>query len=662
MNASVFSPKHIQRTDEQTAIQTANAKFIIIEANAGAAKTTTLALRIAESLDHGTPPEKILALTYTDPACEAMRAALKKIGVRHELARRVRVGTFEAFARAVLRRLEGSIPPLLLSDEALKPHALRALHTVEGNAEERWPEELVFPGAGDALVIEFLRQALHLKGTMQLEVELDGRGITPETADSLGRNYALLKTFRAFENARRRGGDDHPLFRGPADATYDLAQLIWNDLLEPKAPGWPVDIRTVVVDEMHDMNHSMYVLLDHILATNQQAFFCGAGDRDQVIHQTAGADVRFMGEALGRDGRRKLTRLPLTGSYRFGPALAKAIGRFAGKPYTSQAGVDTVVALSPYREPAECDAAMVEAVRRHAQSRRKMSELAVLLRHAHQSVALENTLLREGIPYTTSGFDSYLLRPEILLVRGLLAVATNDFSSVADPETRRRIIEAFVFFGDVRIEVGGADPEAQAGLLAEACRAVEENPAILPAFFENQVLRNAVPEVRRRLQAAVTVAREQPGPALLERFLGALQLRALASRVVVGAAPLHAVEHHLAGLQRSASSHESAQAFFLSLNEAECRQRELRGTDSILLASIESVKGLEFEQVLMPYLRRGSFPDPAEPACDENNLFYVGATRARQQLTLYPHQDFPSPFIAACGLVSTTAAAPQRRG
>ena len=111
MNAPVFSPKHIQRTDEQTAIQTASAKFIIIEANAGAAKTTTLALRIAESLDHGTPPEKILALTYTEPACEAMRAALRKIGVRHELARRVRIGTFEAFARAVLRRLEGSVPP-----------------------------------------------------------------------------------------------------------------------------------------------------------------------------------------------------------------------------------------------------------------------------------------------------------------------------------------------------------------------------------------------------------------------------------------------------------------------------------------------------------------------------------------------------------------------
>ena len=66
--------------------------------------------------------------------------------------------------------------------------------------------------------------------------------------------------------------------------------------------------------------------------------------------------------------------------------------------------------------------------------------------------------------------------------------------------------------------------------------------------------------------------------------------------------------------------------------------------------------------MLMPYLRRGSFPDPAEPACDENNLFYVGATRARQQLTLYPNQDFPSPFIAACGLGSTPAAAPQRRG
>jgi DNA helicase-2/ATP-dependent DNA helicase PcrA len=647
-----FTPRHIERTDEQAAIQGTTAKFIIVEANAGAAKTTTLALRIAESLDFGTPPEKILALTYTEPACDALRAALKKIGVRFELARRVRIGTFESFAIAVLKRLEGGIVPSLLTEEALRPHVLQAFDNVASNTEERWPEDLVFPGAGDALVIDFLQQSLQLKGTMQLETELEG-GITPESADSLGRNYALLKAFRSFENARRRGGDDHPLFRAPADATYDLACLIHNDLLEAGAPGWPTDVRTVVVDEMHDMNQSMYVLLNHILITNSQAFFCGAGDRDQVIHQTAGADVRFMADALGNEGRRKLTRFPLTASYRFGPTLARHMGRFAAKPYASFANHPTVVSAWGYASDAACDTLIMKAIREHAEAGHKMSELAVLLRHPYQSVSLENALLQAAVPYTVSGFDSYLLRPEILLVRGLLAVATNDFAHVAEPDTRRRIIEAFVLFGNVNIQVGRNEDTDQTALLAEASRAVEENPDILPTFFENQVLRNAAPDVKRRLEAAVAEA-QKPGHAVLERLLAALQLRTLASRVMVGAAPLRALAHHLEGLQRSAASHTSADAFFKSLNEAEQRQRELRRSDSLRLSSIEAVKGLEFDHVVIPHLARSVFPDAAATDSDENHLFYVGATRARHRLTLCVSASAPSPFVEACGLSVTT--------
>jgi len=44
-----FQPKGIVPTDEQLAIQLARRKHVIIEANAGAAKTTTLALRLAQA-------------------------------------------------------------------------------------------------------------------------------------------------------------------------------------------------------------------------------------------------------------------------------------------------------------------------------------------------------------------------------------------------------------------------------------------------------------------------------------------------------------------------------------------------------------------------------------------------------------------------------------
>ena len=48
-----FTAKRITPTPQQLAVQTASAQTLLIEANAGAAKTTTLALRMAEGWARG---------------------------------------------------------------------------------------------------------------------------------------------------------------------------------------------------------------------------------------------------------------------------------------------------------------------------------------------------------------------------------------------------------------------------------------------------------------------------------------------------------------------------------------------------------------------------------------------------------------------------------
>ena len=52
-NAPAFAAKGITPTAEQLAVQTASAPTLLIEANAGAAKTTTLALRMADGAAKG---------------------------------------------------------------------------------------------------------------------------------------------------------------------------------------------------------------------------------------------------------------------------------------------------------------------------------------------------------------------------------------------------------------------------------------------------------------------------------------------------------------------------------------------------------------------------------------------------------------------------------
>ena len=643
-----FTAQNIVPTAEQVAIQTATENTIIIEANAGAAKTTTLALRMAESWTRGVQPADCLALTYTDEAREALGLALVKIGVPTPVARQFGIDTFESFARRVLRELDGEAVPLKADAEALKSVVWEAIEAVAGDESERWRDDLVIPSMGDNATIEaFLRVNRNLKGRMRLDLDESGSATTPDFAAAIGCDYTLLKVFKAYERIRRGGHPDHPVFRGPFDATYDLARLILDDDVPDTLSTWPARVKMLMVDEMHDMNQAMFLILSKLLGTHR--FFCGVGDVDQVIYSAAGAEARFLGDEIARTNARQIRRYALTASFRYDASLARAVSRFKQKKCVSSSDHATALQTQPYDDEGgqSCEALLIEEIRGGRVARRKHPTFAVLLRHADQSVALENALLAADIAYTTRGFDSYLLRPEILLIRGLLAVAADRFTSIDDPQTRRRVVEAFVFFCDVRIASAGLEHLTQRELVERAVVGVTANPLILSSFFDNQVLRGVEPSVARRLRAAVHIARTETGAHLLDKVVDALRMDLLAASVFVEQARRDEVQGNLHELRHSAKRFSTPAAFFQSLNDAEVKQRQLRASASgVMLADVASVKGLEFDHVALPYLKQGEFPGPRGTPLEEENLFYVGMTRARKSLSLYAHREQPSAFVA----------------
>lgn len=668
-----FVPAGIAPTDEQLRIQCATARTMVIEAHAGAAKTTTLALRIAESWQRGVQPAHILALTYTATACAALREALRRLGMPVAVVRQLRIRTFDEFAAGVLERVEGLRVPAIESPEELKPRVWEAIDRVSRDPDERWPEDLDFPSPGDsAAVEEFLQAMLRIKGSLQLQAFPPEGDIDPGYAADLGTRYMVLRTLRAYERIRRGGHPDHPRFRGPYDATYDLARL--DDPEGGDEAGfadaddcWPRDVRVLAVDEMHDLNRAMYRILRRLMSTNR-CFFCGVGDVDQVIHAQAGADAAFMRDRFDADAEFPVVRYPLGTSFRFGPALARAASRFKRKRVVAGAVHKTAVEVLRYRDAGEapgaggdaadcpdCESQVVAlaAGARPAGGRKRIG-LAVLLRHPHQSVLLENALLDAGIAYRVHGFDSYLLRPEVLLVRGLLAIALRDFGALQGRrDTVARIVEAFVFFCDVRFPSPPDEDEVpQRALLDRAVRDIADNTENLFHFLENQVLRQADPAVARRLRAAVAVARQDRGAGLLDRFIDALDIGWIAARVLVRRDRRMQAVRNIDGLRRAGRAFSSAAALFARLNGAETLQDAADGAaaGAVVLAPIAAVKGLEFDRVALPYLRAGEFPAAEEAAGAsgdaEDNLFYVAITRARAQLVLLAHADAPSPFVA----------------
>lgn len=665
-----FVPDTIAPSDEQLAIQRSREKFVIVEARAGAAKTTTLALRIGQALVREAPPPSLLVLTYTEPAVTAMRDALRKVGVAPGVRSKIRVCTFEDFAAQALKKHEGTDVPVLATAEQLKPYVLTAIDQVLNNPDERYHDDILIPGSGDAVVEAHLNDFYRLKGTLQLLIEGADRQLTPALAHELGLDYGMLRVFEAYEHERRGGNPDHPRFRAPGDATFDLARLLLSEFERDLIlPVLQQQVYLLALDEMHDTNRAMFTVLRGLLAANPRTAFIGVGDRDQVLHEVAGADAQFMSETFDLEIHRA-RRYPLSASYRFGSGLAKAAGKIAGKPYRSLARHKTQIdALGfPDRDQACAFIAQAALARTGLQPKASMAEFAVLLRHGHQSIGIENQLLANGIPYETRGFQSYLWRPEVLLVRALLAYASGDYSAIENPQTRREAARALLTFGGGVLEVGGRERTEQHELEREALQAVEENPRLLIPFFENQVLRNGSPLACRHMKAAVEVARGTPGPDLLRRFIRALDPRQLAARVLVRSAYVEQVTLNMKALMESASGHEHPLDFCAALNAFEqlrAARKKADGTargptakpvPALVLSSIEAAKGLEFQHVVMPFLNPHQFV-VSEKHIDDRNLFYVGITRAKHHLTLTWDSERPSQLLADAGISPADASA-----
>lgn len=657
-----FQPRGIAPTAEQRAIQLARRKHVLVEANAGAAKTTTLALRLAQALERGAGTDAIAVLTYTQEAATAFRQALERIGVAAPVRNRLRVQTFDDFCAARLREIEGCAVPLLPEPERLRPHVLQAITRVMDNPDERHRDEFAVEGTGEGMVEGLLDTFARLKGTMQLAIEAAERTPSPALAEELGLDYLAMRVYWAFEHLRRGGHPDHHAFRAPGDATYDLARLLLDDeasfidMPQPLAMG----LHLVLVDEMHDTNRAMFTVLKALLQHNPQTAFVGVGDRDQVIHAVAGADARFMAEAF--DGEIGVaTRFPLTATYRFGPRLARAAGLLAGKPYVSRSPGDTAVQVLACDRAHGVDSAGWH-VARIAQAREGLDgkaaagEMAVLLRRPHQSVALENQLLDHGVAYRTAGFDTYLMRPEVLFVRGLYAHARQAFAAIEHPDTRVRVLQALLLFTGSHVESQAELPADRQKDEMNAIRlvAASGDAQACAYFIENQVLRNARADARRPVEAALGILADhgQPGPAdaLLARFTEALMPQRLAARVMVRADDIEQVEANIRGLAASSAGFDDLDAFFRAMNEREVRQRGMRGKDCVLLSSIEAAKGLEFDHVLMPGLDQGSFATSGPRMADHRNLLYVGMTRARKRLTLLHDTQRPNAWLRHIGL------------
>lgn len=716
-----FVPGDFQPTAEQLDIQRCQNRYVIAMSAAGSGKSTTIALKVMENIRYGKDPRKILVLTFSREAAQVIRRIIAKLSNDTRLANAIKCAAFDDFCVEVLNSFRYERADHLSSVENVCAYVRKAAANIRKRADYRArPFEIALPEHNEQIA-EFVRNARLMKANL-LNPDLEEDKTLEDRAIRFGLPESFFYVYREVERIRGTGSyfDDRPAaWRSEFDATFDLARMLVETQGRIRMPKYEF----VAVDELQDMNPASYEVLKWLLDPSRESiegsiaaeilgpkpvFFIGAGDFDQIIHGWAGSNIRFMNEDFGAEWNRfSVVRLTLSSTYRHGPITAKMVSALMGDGserdrVRSGRSHRTEVRVERYADDGVAAGRLVAALSDFRKRGGRLDDTAIILRSAYQSIHVENALFEAGLNWRVEGMESYLLRPEVLVLRGIMAFALDDLTTIPGDEKFSKVISALVLWQQLewaheRVEgkylTGAAkDPgrhfqDFLQGVLLRPrtiydrhvarlswereqmeYEAVQKRIQALEGSGEteaaNELRRrrdyeantvDETPEARRNrllLAESIELIRSAPSdtPAhvLLEQVVGTLNMKNKARSLFVDPATVRMVCRSLEGFVQSAKRKEcSLREFANWLKDVDIALGKARPMNTLLLCTVEAAKGQEFEAVFLPFLEAGIFPARDADPHEERNRFYVAVTRVCDELTLLVPEDEQrvSPYV-----------------
>jgi len=594
---------------QQLAAVTAGEGPSLVIAGAGSGKTRTLVYRVAYLIDSGVDPSNILLLTFTrKSAQEMLQRAGELIGARSQ---RVCGGTFHSVANLLLRRYGRSIgvePGFTILDRSDAEDLIALMRAQLGLNEK----DKRFPRKGT--VMEMVSKSANTLRSLD-EIILDEFGHFADHMEDLGR---LQKAYQAAKRQKQLLDYD--------DLLVMLRELLLRD--ETARTTISRQYRYVLVDEYQDTNRLQAEVIRQLASTHNNVMI--VGDDSQSIYGFRGATFKnimefpalFPGTTMYKLEENYRSTQPILN-------LANCIIDEAAEKYTKRLFTRKIDGPLP---------SLVEAAGENTQSRFiaqkilelreegvPLSEVAVLFRSSFHSFDLEIELSRKGLPFIKRGGVKFI---ETAHVKDLLAhvrVIANPLDTVSwhrvlmlvegvGPKKAQDLLAALVKsdkpFQTLR-EVTGRSSQGLKNLantLESLAGAEDRRPAeqvnhvyeyYLPILKEQY---DDYPKRTRDLDHLHTIAEGYPG---VDEFLADLALEPPDGSAVDVDAPD-------------------------------------RDDERLVLSTIHSAKGLEWQCVFVIWVVDGRFPSVYSFIADdeleeERRLFYVAVTRAKRHLYLtYP--------------------------
>ncbi len=584
----------------------------LVIAGAGSGKTKVLTHKIAYEIANGVRPWNILAITFTNKAASEMKERIEKlIG---DAAKDLWMGTFHSICVKILRRYIDRV----------------GYKT----------DFVIFDTSDQKTLIKECIKALKVDDKLFTD-----RGVLTEISN--GKNEMLEPKAYGVKYAgdfrREKIAELYELYQQKLKENNaldfdDIINLTIKILTEnPDVLDYYTEkFQYVLVDEYQDTNKAQFMLVS--MLASKYGNITAVGDNDQGIYSFRGADIsnilNFERDFPGTKIIKLEQNYRCTGNIL---KAANAVIKHNENKYDKKLWTQNEEGKIPciYNGEDEYDEAryiveQIEHLKREEYY--KNSDFVVLYRMNAQSRAIEDILMREGLPYKVIGGLKFYERKEIKDIIAYLRLIHN----TADNLSLKRIIN---------------EPKRGIGKTSlDRVQEISENSGI-PMY---EIIKDAEKYELSRVYAysrefieQIEYLREQKDKIKISDLIketlnktGYTKALELENSVEAETRIENLEEFLTVAIEFEEQEADNTLAEFL---ENITLSSDIDGMedqeDSVTLMTLHSAKGLEFPVVFLVGMEEGIFPgykSIGEPQAleEERRLFYVGITRAKQYLYL----------------------------
>lgn len=587
---------------------------LLVLAGAGSGKTRVITRRVAYLLEKGIPGRSILALTFTNKAAGEMRERIAALAPDHG----VWVGTFHALCARLLREFG----PRIGLDRGFtiydQPDRLRVLKSVMDQLD------LTDAGVAPEKVEAAISRAKN--DMLDPETYLKRRGD--------GADHVTAIVGRVFKAYQKR------LLESSAVDFDDLLTHVVSLLREDRELRARLDARYryVLVDEYQDTNLAQYAIVRALSVDYPN--LCVTGDPDQSIYGWRGANLKNILEFEQDYTSCKVVRLER--NYRSTKNILRVADhvihhnrRRKAKVLTTENPDGDPVELTTFAtetDEAQAVASTISGLVRDGGH--SFGKIAVFVRVTALTRGLESAFRAQMIPYQVVGGVSFYERMEVKDVLAYLSMLNNPKDDVAflravnaPPRGLGKVsLDRLIAYSRDRgqpLSVTAREAPSIPGLTSKA-RAALRDFALLMDELSALSDRTSAEELTRKLMVLSGYRdywANQPKGEGDDRVANLDEL--------VSAARQFDLEHPEATVLDFLAD--------ITLSSAVDRWKDEGG--AVTLMTLHAAKGLEFPVVFIVGLEQGLLPhsrasDNDAELEEERRLFFVGITRAQQDLRL----------------------------